>query len=409
MPTPSAEYSNSVCVQYLGATTTDYKTGYFYICKYITEDAEYKWVKIDVSDNAELANRISTVETNIGDMSDLQITGVSDIVGALNKLAIRGIKSITYTEPNLIITLQDDTTFTFDITVILQQTEIGELGNVLDSTIQNGNLLQYDSGISKYRPYDVVGALTDTYNSSKDYTDQQIAQFSKPSAYFCDAKPTCSYDSGSDQYIVVYYQNSQVHTTADISSRFYYYDANNDAYCTSWFLTEDSGVTTAVEMTYAVADVDFSDYVSKTNDVISTYTTSIVDKDKIPDIAALDALYALVVAALTLKTNNADIVDNLLSDDGTVPLSAKQGKVLKGLVDKKAQIFQYDIMPVVTSELVNANTIVEYIGATGVAYQNGQFYRANYDALSDVYSWELVKFVPDMTEITAAQVDNLWA
>ena len=40
-----------------------------------------------------------------------------------------------------------------------------------------------------------------------------------------------------------------------------------------------------------------------------------------------------IAGELALKTNISDIVDNLLSDSAVVPLSAKQGKVLKTLID----------------------------------------------------------------------------
>ena len=409
MPTPSVEYSSGVCVQYLGNTTDTLKTGYFYVCKYITEDAEYKWVNIDVSSNAELAQRLTTVENNIGDMSTISIAGVTDLVGAINVLAVRGIKAITYTEPYLNIVLADDTTFSFDITIILNATDLGELGNVIDTTIQNGELLQYDASILKYKPYNITTTLGDTLQSSKDYTDQQIAQVSRPSAYFCDSKPSCSYDSSTDQYIVVYYQNTEVHTTTDISSRFYYYDTNNDAYCTSWFLVESGGVTSVEEMSYSVASVNFEDYVNKNTDVVSTYTTTMVDKSKVPDIAALDALYDIIATALGLKTNVADIVDSLLSDDATVPLSAKQGKVLKGLIDEKQPIIQMSTMPQVTSQMVTDKIIYQYVGDTSLAYTQGYFYLASYNSDDDVYYWKLIEFAPDMVEITAAEVDNLWA
>ena len=388
LPSPSNSLVG-VILEYTGATTSDYKTGRFYQCQYISSEATYKWTEVDIAGVAELDARLTTVETNIGDMSDLQITGVSDIIGALNKLAIRGIKSITYTEPNLIITLQDDTTFTFDITVILQQTDIGELANVLDSTIQNGNLLQYDASISKYKPYDVVTVLTGLLQNAKDYTDQEIASSILDDALYVDQKPVCSYDSGTSQYIVVYYQGGQVHTTTNTAARFYYKDANDDPYCTSWFIVDEGGsIPTAVEFTYLLSSVNLDDFVNKNTDVVSTYTTSMLDKSKIPNIAALDALYTLVVTALALKVNTADIVDNLASDDATVPLSAKQGKALKTLVDTKQNIMQYTTMPVVNADRVANNEVAQFIGATAGAYVKGHFYEAVYVVADDVYKWQ---------------------
>lgn len=410
MPTPSVEYSSGVCVQYLGNTTETLKTGYFYVCKYITEDAEYKWVNVDVSSNTELVQRLTTVENDIGDMSTISIPSVADLVSAINVLAVRGIKTITYTEPYLNIVLADDTTFSFDIRVILNATDIGDLGNVIDTTIQNGELLQYDTSILKYKPYNVVNALSDTLQLSKDYTDQQISSAVQDDAYICDdgQKPTCTYDSSSDKYIVVYYQNGTLKTTTAISSRFYYKDSNGDPYCISWFVTGDPSVD-PVAFEYLISTPDFSDFVNKNTDIVSSYTPDMVDKTKVPDIASLDALYALVATALSLKTNVSDIVDSLLSDDATVPLSAKQGKVLKGLIDEKQSIIQMSVMPQVTSQMVTDKIIYQYIGDSSLAYTQGYFYLASYNDTDDVYYWKLIEFAPDMTEITAAEVDNLWA
>jgi hypothetical protein len=115
-----------------------------------------------------------------------------------------------------------------------------------------------------------------------------------------------------------------------------------------------------------------------------------VDKDKIPDIASMDALYALLANAIGLKVNTADIVDNLNSDNATVPLSAKQGKTLKGMVDGKQPQLQLETMPVCDSTYVDK--IYQYIGATGGAYINGRFYKGTYDASTDTYSWKEVPF-----------------
>ena len=392
LPTPSATLVGTT-VMYTGATTADYKTNYFYTCQYVTADAQYEWVQVDVSSNAELVQRITDVENDIGDMSTLTIAGVSDIVSALNVLAIRGIKSITYSKPYLTITLQDNTTYNFDVSSIISTTDIGEFANVLDATIQNTNTLAYDSSILKYKPYDIVGALSDTLQASKNYTDQEIGKINLDDAFYCDAKPTISYDSAQDKYIIVYYQATQVHTTTDISARFYYKDSNQDPYCTSWFLVESGGVTTPVELSYLLSSVNLDDYVSKTNDVVSTYTTTMVDKSKIPDIGAMDALYTIVATALGLKVNISDINNTLTSDATDAPLSAKQGKVLKGYIDEKQNIIQLDTMPVCDNTYVGK--IYQYVGTTSSAYTQGRFYIGTYDALSDVYSWQEVKFSAD--------------
>jgi len=390
LPTPSNALVGKI-VEYTGASTASLITGYFYQCQYVAANNDYEWINIDVSSNSTLASRISTLETNQGDMTQLEVSGVSDIVSALNKLNVRGIKSITYVEPYLIITLMDNTTFQFDLTVVLQSTDIGELANVLDTNIQNGNLLQYDTSISKYKPYDVVGAMSTLLQDAKDYTDQEISSAVQEDAYICDAKPSCTYDSSSSKYIVVYYQNSVAKTTTAISSRFYYKDLNQDPYCTSWFETGDPNVD-PVEFTYLISTPDFDDYVNKNTDIVSTYTTDMPDKTKVPNISSMDALYTLVSTALGLKVNTSDIVDALTSDDATVPLSAAQGKVLKGLIDKKQDIMQVDALPVASA--TEEDNIYQYVGATSGAYVNGRFYKC-VETETDVYAWQEVKFSAD--------------
>lgn len=408
LPTPTNAIVGKIC-EYIGSTTADFKTGYFYQCVYDTDSAGYIWKNVDVSNNAELNTRVSTLETNQGDMSALEVSGANDIVTALNILAVKGIKSITYAEPYLIITLQDNSTYNFDITTILQSTQIGELANVLDTNIANGDLLQYDTSISKYKPYNIVNVLATLLQNAKDYTDQQIASAVQEDAFICDNghKPTCTYDSSSDQYIVVYYQNNTLKTTTAISSRFYYKDNNGDPYCVSWFVTGDPSVD-PIEFLYLVSAPDFDDYVNKNTDITNTYTPDMIDKTKVPNIASLDALYTLVATALSEKSNVSDIVDSLLSDNSAVPLSAKQGKVLKGLVDEKQSLLQVSVMPQCTQQMVANNVVLQYIGTSSQAYKRGYWYEAKYNETDDIYYWSEIKYSSDMVEITTAEVDNLW-
>jgi hypothetical protein len=91
-----------------------------------------------------------------------------------------------------------------------------------------------------------------------------------------------------------------------------------------------------------------------------------------------------------------------------VPLSAKQGKVIKGLIDEKQEIIQMSTMPQPTQAMVTANTIYQYIGNTSQAYTQGYWYQAKYNSTDDIYYWEEIKYSPDMVEITSAEVDALW-
>lgn len=392
LPSPTVAIASKIC-QYIGTTTVDYKTGYWYQCVYDVETAGYKWVELNVSSNTALANRISTLETNQGDMTQLEVVGVTDLVSAINAVNNRGLTSIVYTEPNLIITYADSSTYTFNVRdAILRETQIGELANVTDSLIANGNLLQYDSAISGYKPYDVVTTLATLLQDAKDYTDQEIASSITQDAISCDAKP--SYDAVND--VVIYFQNGEAHSTAQTDTRFYY-TVNGDPYCSSWI--------DGVEYTFSIADVDFDNLVDKTTDVVSTYTEDMVDKTKIPNIASIDALLAIIKTDyLALKVNTSDVIDTLISSETAKPLSANQGKELKTLVDAKQDIMQYATMP--ASSVSTLGRVVQYVGTSSAAYDKGSFYVSVYDSGTETYSWELKKYASDVDNALSDQSAN---
>lgn len=296
------------------------------------------------------------------------------------------LSSITYAEPILTITYDDGSTYDFNVRdSILRVTELGDLANVTDSTIQNTNILQYDSAILGYKPYDIVGALTNLLNAAKTYTDEEIASSVVTDAIYADLKPNCTYDSGESKYIVNYVQNGVAKTTDATTDRFYY-KVDDDAFCTSWFIIGDSSVD-PIELTFSVNSVDMDNFIQQT-DVVSTYNTSMVDKDKIPDIAALDALMTIVTTALGLKVNVSDIIDDLVHTDIDKPLSANQGKVLKDLVDTKNEQMQFETMPTASVDLLGK--IYQFIGVSTATYTNGSFYKCVYDSGLDTYYWEEV-------------------
>lgn len=379
---PTATVANAgKIVQFIGTSTVDYKKGYWYQSAYDSESASYVWKNVDVSGNTQLANRISALETNQGDMSQLEIAGVSDIVSALNALNGKGLSTITYVEPNLVLTYEDGNTITFNVRdSILDETQIGELANVTDTTIANGNVLQYDSAILGYKPYDILAALTNLLTTAKDYTDQEIASSLTASAFVCDAKP--SYDSVND--VVIYFQNSEAHTTDKTDSRFYYTTLDG-SFCSSWIQ--------GIEFTFNVASVDYDDFVNKNTDITSTYTVDMADKTKVPNVSALDALMALVNTALGLKINTASIVDALSSQDATKVLSANQGYVLNDLIDAKNNKLQFATMPGASSTL--SGIVYQYVGATSQAFTKGKFYTCLYDSTDDLWYWSEIKYAAD--------------
>ena len=374
---PEANATNlSKIVEYVGATTVDYKTGYFYQCRYDSDNLVYHWVNVDVSDNTDLLNKITTLETNQGDMTTLEIVANS-IVDALNKLNAKGLKSINYVDPMLVITYKDDSIYQYDVDAIINTIKTSDLANIVDDTIQNTNVLAYDSAIERYKPYDIISALTQLLTDSKDYTDTKVSEAIVASAYVCDEKP--EYDAENDT--VIYKQNGVVKTTTQTDARFYYFDASDNPFCTSWI--------NDVEFTFSISDADFDDYVNKNSDVVSTYTEEMLDKTKVPNISALDALMAIVNTKLALKINTADIVDALTSQDATKVLSANQGYLLKQLLDTKQDQLQYTELPV--ANISRLGLVLQYVGATTQVYAKGAWYRCVYDNDTDTYSWEEVR------------------
>lgn len=149
---------------------------------------------------------------------------------------------------------------------------------------------------------------------AKDYTDEQIALLNVDEAIKCDAMPT--YDSATDK--ITYIKDSTSYTIDADSIWFYYED--NDKLMQSILL--DGTWTTIV----SAGGVNFNDYVSKTNDVVSTYTGEEVVTSKVPDLAALKALQTLVetdidgkvsIAQGSINADKAVVTD----EDGNISLT----------------------------------------------------------------------------------------
>lgn len=145
------------------------------------------------------------------------------------------------------------------------------------------------------------------FSDSKSYTDTSIQNAIKQTAIVCDAKPTINGTT------ITYYQDGVEKTvTSDNKTKFYYTD-NGINYSTIWI--------EGTEFTDTVASVTFSDYVSKTNDVVSDYTGDEADKSKVPNIGALDDLKSIVDDELNDKVNVSDI-ESTVSSSSDNPVSS---------------------------------------------------------------------------------------
>ena len=169
------------------------------------------------------------------------------------------------------------------------------LGNRVTANENAITILNGDSTVNGSVDKKVASCLSD----SKDYTDVSIQNAIRQTAIVCDAKPTISGTT------ITYYQGGVEKTiTSDNKTKFYYTD-NNVNYSTIFIEN--------TEFTDTVASVNFSDYVSKENDVVSTYTGSDADKTKIPNIASMDALKSLLDTDLADKVNVSDIESTVSS------------------------------------------------------------------------------------------------
>lgn len=232
------------------------------------------------------------------------------------------------------------------------------LGNRVTANENAITVLNGDTTVNGSVDKKVATCLTD----SKSYTDTSIQNAIKQTAIVCDSKPTLSGN------IITYYQGGVEKTITSDNKTKFYYTSGGENYSTIWI--EDT------EFTDTVASVNFSDYVSKTNDVVSTYTSSDADKTKIPNIGAMDALKALVDTELDEKVNVSDVESSVSSSsDNPVKSSAlytefakkvdveqgssNEGKILQvnssgnlGLVDPQSTIDLSDYVSK-TNDVVN--------------------------------------------------------
>ena len=284
-----------------------------------------KWRKLQGAsyNDAELRNKISDIETNIGDMSTINISSVTDLVGAINSLYSSSLTSVTYSGRKLTLTYTDGNAIDLDISSIITDTNIGDFSNVDDTGITDKQVLAYDIATNKYIPTTIDGS--NVLSEAKQYTDEEILKINNAEAIAVDSKPT--FADGT----ITYTKNGAEETTTNANTWFYY-TVDTKSYQTIW--VDSTEFTVEINGT-----IDFVDYVNKTTDVVSTYTGEEVDKTKIPDLAAIDALYDLVKTALRSKVNTVDIVDDLISEATDKPLSANQGKVL----DEKITVLKTDV------------------------------------------------------------------
>ena len=261
----------------------------------------------DYSD-AEVA-RVDANESAIATLN-----GNSTVVGSVDYKVANGVtEANTYTDTECAkkvdkvsgkgLSTNDYTTEEKTKLANLENYDDTALGNRVTANENAITVLNGDTTVNGSVDKKVATCLTD----SKSYTDTSVQNAIRQTAIVCDAKPTLSGTT------ITYYQDGVEKTvTSDNKTKFYYTD-NNVNYSTIFIEN--------TEFTDTVASVNFSDYVSKTNDVVNTYTGSDADKTKIPNIGAMDALKSLVDTDLADKFDTADI-ESSVSSSSSNPVSS---------------------------------------------------------------------------------------
>ena len=297
------------------------------------------------------------------------LNGDSSIVGSVDsKVSTAYSNATTYTDTECakkVDKVSGKGLSTNDFTDELK-TKLNNLENYDDTALGNRvtanenaiTVLNGDTNVNGSVDKKVATCLTD----SKSYTDTSIQNAIKQTAIVCDSKPTLNGTT------ISYYQGGVEKTITSDNKTKFYYTSGGENYSTIWI--EDT------EFTDTVASVNFSDYVSKINDVTSVYSGSDADKTKIPNIGAMDALKALVDTELDEKVNVSD-VESSISSSSNNPVkssalytefakkvdveqgSVNEGKILQvnssgnlGLVDPQSTIDLSDYVSK-TNDVVN--------------------------------------------------------
>lgn len=137
---------------------------------------------------------------------------------------------------------------------------------------------------------------------AKGYTDTKVSEINVSEALKVDEAPI--YDASGAKPVIRYKQSGVDKTTDNLKTWFFYYVAAEDKAYQTLFIDGE-------ELTIKVAnEINFDDYVKKT-DVVSTYTGTELEKDKIPNLSALDDLKNMVNPSLSEQFVSQAIYDAL--------------------------------------------------------------------------------------------------
>lgn len=271
-----------------------------------------------LSTNDYSDSEVARVDANESAIATLN--GNSSVVGSVDYKVANGVtEANTYTDTECakkVDKVSGKQLSTEDYTSE-EKAKLADLENYDDTALANRVTANEDAITTLNGDTTVNGSVdkkvATCLSDSKDYTDVSIQNAIRQTAIVCDAKPTISGTT------ITYYQDGVEKTVTSDNKTKFYYTTSGTNYSTIWI--------EGTEFTDTLASVNFSDYVSKTNDVVNTYTGSEADKTKIPSIGSLDALKALVDTDLEDKFDTADIESSVSSSsDNPVSSSALYNK-----------------------------------------------------------------------------------
>lgn len=125
----------------------------------------------------------------------------------------------------------------------------------------------------------VAYAAAEALKAAKNYTDEVAEKLNQKKAIACDEKPTL--EGGT----ITYKEDGETKTTTN-TDQWFYYTIDETLYQTTYIAGKEKTIISG-------GGVDFSKFVNKESDIVSTFTGSEVETGKVPDIAALKALKVL--------------------------------------------------------------------------------------------------------------------
>lgn len=258
---------------------------------YTTLEKE-KLAGLENYDDSGIVERVSNVETSVTDIQTSIGNAPLNTVSQNLSEAVNEIKS------------DCDTASTTALEKITK--------NENDIAILNGDKTVNGSVAKK-----IASCLSD----SKLYTDQKIAEMASEQAIVADEKP--SYSNGITTYI-----KDGIPETTDEENIWFYYEEDGKLMQTIFINGENITIVSA-------GSVNFQDFVSKTNDVVSNYTGDEADVSKVPNLGAIKELETKLQTDIDDKISGDEIYDGVDSSSTTSALSANQGKMLNDAINTK--------------------------------------------------------------------------